>query len=147
MYDPNDNTMIHSKGTQAIMAPRVMANFGLTYTYKGFFANGSVHYTGPQSVAIANDQRIPGYVTNTLSLGYHFKPFGFLQSPTFKLNFTNLTGSIVRTGAMGAVYRGSDLNSHPVWSGSGSNTGGLGYGNSFMVEPRFTMVGSVSTSF
>lgn len=147
VYDPNDNTMIHSKGTQAIMAPRVMANFGLTYTYKGFFANGSVHYTGPQSVAIANDQRIPGYVTNTLSLGYHFKPFGFLQSPTFKLNFTNLTGSIVRTGAMGAVYRGSDLNSHPVWSGSGSNTGGLGYGNSFMVEPRFTMVGSVSTSF
>ncbi|MFT9361414.1 TonB-dependent receptor [Acetobacter okinawensis] len=143
--DPYDNTLIHSKGTQAIMAPRVMANFGLTYTYKGFFANGAVHYTGPQSVSIANDQRIPGYVTNTLSLGYHFKPFSFLKSPTFKLNFTNLTGSIVRTGAMGAVYRGSDLNTNPVWSGS--SAAAAGYGNSFMVEPRFTMVGSVSTSF
>ncbi|MCP1242205.1 TonB-dependent receptor [Acetobacter lambici] len=145
VWDPDNSTMIHSKGTQAIMAPRVMANFGLTYTYKGFFANGAVHYTGPQSVSIADDQRIPGYVTNTLSLGYHFKPFGFLKSPTFKLNFTNLTGSIVRTGAMGAVYTGSDRNSHSVWSGS--NGAGTGYGNSFMVEPRFTMVGSVSTSF
>ncbi|WP_338332265.1 TonB-dependent receptor domain-containing protein [Acetobacter sp. LMG 32666] len=145
VWDPNNSTMIHSKGTQAIMAPRVMANFGLTYTYKGFFANGAVHYTGPQSVSIANDQRIPGYVTNTLSLGYHFKPFGFLKSPTFKLNFTNLTGSIVRTGAMGAVYSGSDKNVNPVWSGSSASS--TGYGNSFMVEPRFTMVGSVSTSF
>ena len=138
VHDPYMNNgnggTIYSKGTQAIMAPRVMANFGLTYTYKGFFANGSVHYTGPQSVSIANDQRIPGYVTNTLSLGYHFKPIGFLKSPTFKMNFTNLTGSIVRTGAMGAIYRASDTNVD-------------GSGNSFMVEPRFTMVGSVSTSF
>ena len=135
VWDPNNGgSMIHSKGTQAIMAPRVMANFGLTYTYKGFFANGAVHYTGPQSVSIANDQRIPGYVTDTLSLGYHFKPMAFLKSPTFKLNFTNLTGSIVRTGAMGAIYKASDSNAD-------------GTGNSFMVEPRFTMVGSVSTSF
>ncbi|MGG6429072.1 TonB-dependent receptor [Acetobacter ghanensis] len=145
VLDTNSNTMIHSKGTQAIMAPRVMENFGLTYTYKGFFANGAVHYTGPQSVSVAGDERIPGYVTDTLSLGYHFKPFGFLKSPTFKLNFTNLTGSIVRTGAMGAVFTKNDVNSHMVWSGS--NPGATGYGNSFMVEPRFTMVGSVSTSF
>lgn len=141
----NSNQVVHVKGNQAIMAPRVMANFGLTYTYKGFFANGAVHYTGPQSVSLSNDQRLPGYVTDTLSLGYHFKPFSFLKSPTFKLNFTNLTGSIVRTGAMGAVFSKNDVNSHLVWSGS--NAGTLGYGNSFMVEPRFTMVGSVSTSF
>lgn len=136
VYDPymNNNAggYIHSKGTQAIMAPRIMANFGLTYTYKGFFANGSVHYTGPQSVSVANDQRIPGYVTNTLSLGYHFKPFGFVKSPTFKLNFTNPTGSIVRTGAMGAIYSVKDTASAA---------------NGFMVEPRFTMTGTVSTSF
>lgn len=59
--------MLHSKGIQAVIAPRIIANFGLTYTYKGFFANGAVHYTGPQSVSVANDQRIPGYVTNSLS--------------------------------------------------------------------------------
>nr|WP_246385185.1 TonB-dependent receptor [Gluconacetobacter asukensis] len=145
VMDPYTNTLIHSKGTQAVMAPHIMANFGLTYTYKGFFANGSVHYTGPQSVSIAGDQRMPGYVTDTLSLGYHFPAFLFAKSPTFRLNFTNLTGSIVRTGAMGVVYRGSDLNSHYVYSGSAAPT--LGYGNSFMVEPRFTMTGTVSTAF
>ncbi|NVN11254.1 TonB-dependent receptor [Nguyenibacter vanlangensis] len=145
VMDPYTNTLIHSKGTQAVMAPHVMANFGLTYTHKGFFANGSLHYTGPQSVSIAGDQRMPGYVTDTLSLGYHFPAFLFAKSPTFRLNFTNLTGSIVRTGALGVVYRGSDLNSHYVYSGSMPPT--LGYGNSFMVEPRFSMTGTVSTAF
>lgn len=143
VFDPYQQIMLHSKGMQAVMAPRIIANFGLTYTYKGFFANGSVHYTGPQSVSVANDQRIPGYVTNSLSLGYHFQPFSFLKSPTFKLNFTNLTGSIVRTGAMGAVYSARD--SSTVYSGS--SPAYTGYGNSFMVEPRFSMTGTVSTSF
>ncbi|GEC61925.1 hypothetical protein GOX01_22560 [Gluconobacter oxydans] len=143
VFDPYLNTMLHSKGTQAVMAPHVIANFGLTYTYKGFFANGSVHYTGPQSVSIAGDQRIPGYVTDTLSTGYHFKPFLFAQSPTFRLNFTNLTGSVVRTGAMGAVYSAKD----PSTVYSGNMASYTGYGNSFMVAPRFTMTGTVSTAF
>jgi len=143
VFDPYQGVLLHSKGTQAIMAPHVMANFGLTYTYAGFFGNASVHYTGPQSVSVAGDQRMPGYVTNTLSLGYHFKPFGFMKSPTFKLNFTNLTGAIERTGAMGAVYSRNDPST--VWSGSGASY--TGYGNSFMVVPRFTMAGTVSTSF
>ena len=104
-----------------------------------------MHYTGPQSVSIAGDQRMPGYVTNTLSLGYHFPAFLFAKSPTFRLNFTNLTGSIVRTGPMGVVYSRNDLNSHNVYSSSFAPT--MGYGNSFMVEPRFTMTGTVSTAF
>ena len=143
VFDPYLNTMLHSKGTQAVMAPHVIANFGLTYTYKGFFANGTVHYTGPQSVSIAGDQRIPGYVTDTLSMGYHFKPFMFAQSPTFRLNFTNLTGSIVRTGAMGAVYSAKD----PSTVHSGNLAPYTGYGNSFMVSPRFSMTGTISTAF
>lgn len=143
VFDPYQGIMLHSAGTQAIMAPHVMANFGLTYTYGGFFGNASVHYTGPQSVSVAGDQRIPGYVTDTLSLGYHFKPFLFAKSPTFKLNFSNLTGSIERTGAMGAIYSKRDTST--VWSGSMPSY--TGYGNSFMVTPRFTMAGTVSTSF
>ncbi|NHO32790.1 TonB-dependent receptor [Acetobacter fallax] len=145
VLDPNTNMMIHSKGTQAVMAPRVMANFGLTYVYKGFFANGTVHYSGAQSVSLAGDQHMPGYVTDTLSLGYHFPAFLFAKSPTFRLNFTNLTGSIVRTGPMGVVYSRKDANSMAVWSGS--QAAYTGYGNSFMVEPRFTMTGTISTSF
>ncbi|RFD19396.1 TonB-dependent receptor [Komagataeibacter melaceti] len=145
--DPNSGITYAAKGKQAIMAPRIMANFGLTYKYKGFFANGSLHYTGPQSVALDNSERIPGYVTDTLSLGYHFKPFMYAKSPTFRLNFTNLTGSIVRTGAMGAIYHGGQQggSTYPVFYGAAN--GRLAEGNSFMVEPRFTMTGTVSTSF
>lgn len=143
VYDPYQGVMLNSKGTQAIMAPTVMANFGLTYKYKGFFFNGTVHYTGPQSVSVAGDQRIPGYVTDSLALGYHFKPVSFLKSPTFRLNFANLTGSIVRTGAMGAVYSKND----PATVYNNYAPGSTGYGNSFMVEPRFNMTGTVSTAF
>lgn len=146
--DPTTGITYAAKGQQAIMAPRIMANFGLTYKYRGFFANAAVHYTGPQSVAIDNSERIPGYVTDTLSLGYHFKPFMYAKSPTFKLNFSNLTGSIVRTGAMGAIYHAGQQNSssaYPVFYGA--SNGRYADGNSFMVEPRFTMTGSVSTSF
>ncbi|NHN89304.1 TonB-dependent receptor plug domain-containing protein [Acetobacter sp. LMG 1627] len=145
VMDPYSNTLLHSKGSQAVMAPRVTANFGLSYTYRGFFSNATVHYTGPQSVSVAGDQRMPGYVTDTLSFGYHFKPFFFAKSPTVRLNFANLTGSIVRTGAMGVVYSRHDANSQLVWSGS--QAAYTGYGNSFMVEPRFNMTGTVSTSF
>ncbi|ETC98037.1 TonB-dependent receptor [Asaia sp. SF2.1] len=143
VFDPYTNVMLNSKGTQAIMAPRVLANFGLTYKYAGFFGNASLHYTGPQSVSVAGDQRMPGFVTNTISLGYRFKPIGIAQSPTIKLNFANVTGSIVRTGAMGAIYSAKD----PSTVYSGSLAPYTGYGNSFMTAARFTMTGTVSTSF
>nr|WP_282758516.1 TonB-dependent receptor plug domain-containing protein [Komagataeibacter saccharivorans] len=145
--DPTSGITYAAKGKQAIMAPHIMANFGLTYKYKGFFANGSVHYTGAQSVALDNSERIPGYVTDTLSLGYHFKPFMYAKSPTFRLNFTNLTGSIVRTGAMGAIYHAGTQGGYPVYYGASSAMGRYANGNSFMVEPRFTMTGTISTSF
>ena len=137
--------LIRAKGQQAIMAPHVMANFGLTYKYRGFFANASVHYTGPQSVALDNSERMPGYVTDTLSLGYRFKPFMYAKSPTFRLNFTNLTGSVVRTGAMGAIYSAGNQGGYNVYYGASG--GRSANGNSFMVEPRFTMTGTISTSF
>ena len=143
VFDPYTNVMLNSKGTQAIMAPRVLANFGLTYKYAGFFGNASLHYTGPQSVSVAGDQRMPGFVTNTISLGYRFHPVGIAQSPTIKLNFANVTGSIVRTGAMGAIYSAKD----PSTVYSGSSAPYTGYGNSFMTAARFTMTGTVSTSF
>lgn len=130
-----------TKGKQAPMAPHVMANFGLTYTHGGFFANGTVHYTGPQSVTLAGDERIPGYVTDTLSLGYHFKPWWMAQSPTFRLNFTNLTGAVVRTGSYGVGTNATKitlLNGNAISSTDEAQ---------FYVLPRFSMTGTISTSF
>lgn len=51
-----------------------MNSLGVIYTYKGFFANAALQYTGPQFVTLAGDQGIPGYITDALTLGYHFKP-------------------------------------------------------------------------
>ncbi|OAJ67594.1 TonB-dependent receptor [Gluconobacter cerinus] len=134
-------TAFRTKGTQAPLSPHVMANFGLTYVHQGFFANATVHYTGPQSVTIAGDQRIPGYVTNTLSLGYHFKPVWYAKSPTIRLNFTNLTGSIVRTGVVGV---GTNASAVRLMNG---NLSGNGSSAQFYVEPRFSMTGTISTGF
>lgn len=130
-----------TKGHEAPQAPHVMANFGLTYQKYGFFGNATLHYTGPQSVTLAGDERIPGYVTDTLSLGYHFKPFLYAKSPTFRLNFTNLTGAIVRTGVRGI---GTSNGSVRLMNG---NMSAAGSGASFYVEPRFSMTGTISTSF
>ncbi|WP_169925626.1 TonB-dependent receptor [Gluconobacter japonicus] len=134
-------TAFRTKGTQAPLSPHVMANFGLTYAHEGFFANATLHYTGPQSVSIAGDQRIPGYVTNTLSLGYHFKPVWYAKSPTIRLNFTNLTGSIVRTGVVGVA---TNTQAVRLMNGNLSKTGS---GAQFYVEPRFSMTGTISTAF
>lgn len=134
-------TAFRTKGTQAPLAPHVMANFGLTYTNAGFFGNATLHYTGPQSVTIAGDQRIPGYITNTLSLGYHFKPVWYAQSPTIRLNFTNLTGAVVRTGVVGV---GTNATAVRLMNG---NMSGAGSSAQFFVQPRFSMTGTISTSF
>ncbi len=134
-------TAFASKGKQAPLAPHFMANFGLTYTYKGIFANGALHYTGPQSTTLAGDQRMPGYFTNTLSLGYHFKPLWHAKSPTIRLNFTNLTGAILRTGVVGVGTNASQVR---LMNGNLSNTGS---GAQFILEPRFTVTGTVSTAF
>ncbi|WP_242010554.1 TonB-dependent receptor [Acetobacter musti] len=138
---PYGNTYLPTKGLQSILTPRVMANFGVSYNSTGFFGNFALHYTGPQSVTLVDDQRMPGFVTDTLAIGYHFKPFSFMKSPTFRLNFSNLTGSIVRVGTTGVAN-----NLHNVTLLDGSTLAG-GSGASFYVLPRFSMTGTVSTDF
>lgn len=136
-----NRTAFLTKGKQAPLSPRFLANFGLTYTKGGFFSNATLHYAGPQSVTIAGDQRMPGYITNTLSLGYHFKPLGYAQTPTIRLNFANLTGSVVRTGVVGIQNNASAVR---LMNG---NMSGAGSSAQFFVEPRFNMTGTISTSF
>ncbi|MFT9380837.1 MULTISPECIES: TonB-dependent receptor [unclassified Gluconobacter] len=138
---PYGDTYLPTKGKQSILTPRVLANFGLTYSNAGFFGNFSLHYTGPQSVTLVGDQRMPGFVTNTLALGYHFKPLYFLRTPTFRLNFSNLTGSIIRVGTTGITN-----NYHNVTLLDGSTLAGSN-GASFYVLPRFSMTGTISSDF
>ncbi|WP_456306001.1 TonB-dependent receptor [Komagataeibacter rhaeticus] len=140
---PLDGSYMPTKGHNAVMAPHVLANFGLTYTYKGFFSNFGLHYASSQSTSLAGDERMPGYVSDTLALGYHFHSYSFMQTPTFRLNFTNLTGSIVRTGTTGVT---TNANSVRLMNGMMSDPD-YNSPNTYIVEPRFSMTGSISTSF
>lgn len=139
---PYLNSYLPTKGKQAVMAPHVSASFNLAYDDSRFFGNVGIKYIGPQSVTLVGDERMPGFVSDSISVGYHFKPFGFLKSPTFRLNFNNITGSIVRTLPKGIA---TNLNATTLLNGT--DVAAATSGAQFYVMPRFNMTGTVSTAF
>jgi len=139
---PYGASYLPTKGKQSILTPRFLANAGLTYESNGFFGNASVHYTGPQSVTLVGDQRMPGFVTNQVALGYHFKPFYYLKTPTIRMNFANITGSVIRVGANGIATNRNAVTLINGTAGPAANAGAL-----FYVQPNFSMVGTFSTDF
>ncbi|MDT8871768.1 hypothetical protein RAA17_13295 [Komagataeibacter rhaeticus] len=90
---------------------------------------------------MVGDERMPGFVTDTLAVGYHFRPLSFAKTPTIRLNFSNLTGSIVRVGTTGVA---NNMNAVTLLNGQ---TVAGGAGASFYVLPRFSMTGTISTDF
>ncbi|GBQ20470.1 TonB-dependent receptor [Tanticharoenia sakaeratensis NBRC 103193] len=139
---PYVNSYLPTKGKQAIASPHVITSGGLSYDDGHFFGNATLKYVGPQSVTLVGDQRMPGFITDGISLGYHFKPLGFAKSPTILLNFRNLTGSVVRSGIYGVA-----TNRYAVTLVNGQAGPAAGTGSQFYVEPRFNMTGTISTSF
>ncbi|MBB2173180.1 TonB-dependent receptor plug domain-containing protein [Gluconacetobacter asukensis] len=139
---PYATSYLPTKGKQAIASPHVITSAGLSYDDGHFFGNLSLKYVGPQSVTLVGDQRMPGYMTDSVSIGYHFKPISFMKSPTFRLNFRNLTGSVVRS----SIY-GTAINRYAVTLINGMAGPSTGSGAQFWLEPRFSMTGTISTSF
>lgn len=135
------NTYMHTKGKQAVMAPKVSASFNLAYDDSHFFGNVGIKYISSQSVTMVGDERMPGFVSDSIAIGYHFRPFGFVKSPTFRLNFNNITGSIERT-----MPKGIATNLYPTMLLNGTMSS-AGTGAQFYVMPRFNMTGTISTSF
>lgn len=45
-----------------------------------------------------NDEHIPGYFTNNVTLGYRMHKIGFLKAPQFQLNLSNIADAKFRTG-------------------------------------------------
>ncbi|QEH96995.1 TonB-dependent receptor [Gluconobacter thailandicus] len=132
---------LRTKGKTPIITPTIMGSVGLTYEEGPFFMNASLHYTGKQYSTFMNDQALPHYFTNSLTFGYHFPKFFIAKSPTFKLNFANLTGQ----NKLGGVYG---------FSNNARATTGV-YGNAISADstptytpsPSFNMMGTISTSF
>ncbi|MBM9400193.1 TonB-dependent receptor [Gluconacetobacter azotocaptans] len=132
---------LRTQGKRPIMTPKYMASVGLTYNEGPFFLNATLHYTGQQYSTFMNDQAMPSYFTNSIALGYHFPTMWIAKSPTFRLNFSNVTGQ----NKLGGVYAFSNnakstvgVNGHAIAADSAPT---------YSPMPPFSMMGTLSTSF
>ncbi|KXV22849.1 TonB-dependent receptor [Gluconobacter japonicus] len=80
-----------TSGKTMVMSPKFMASVGVHYNYRNFFGNLDFHWVDSQYSTFMNDQSMPAYKTVDLGIGYRFKKVFAFQSPTIRLNFTNLT--------------------------------------------------------
>ncbi|WP_146881245.1 TonB-dependent receptor, partial [Acetobacter tropicalis] len=138
---PSQGDLLPTKGLRPVQAPSIMANFGLTYDNGNVFGNVGIHYTGSQYATFMNDQKIPGYITDSIAIGYRFPSFWLLHKPVFKMNFNNITGSFVRTGIF------SPAANYRTVKGIYGTTMSGGTGSNFYLMPRFNMTGSISVDF
>ena len=128
---------LRTKGKTPVMTPKYMASVGLTYNEGPFFMNASLRFTAKQYSSFMNDQAMPYYFSNTIALGYHFPKVWIAQSPTFRLNFSNVTGQ----NKLGSVYS---------FSNNARSTVGI-YGHKIAADssptyaplPSFSMIGTV----
>lgn len=92
------NDFLPTKGKTQIMTPSIQAALGLNYDDSHFFASINLKYIGKQYATFMNDEHIPGYFTNNVTLGYRMKKLGFLKAPQFQLNLSNIADAKFRTG-------------------------------------------------
>ncbi|MBM9399994.1 TonB-dependent receptor [Gluconacetobacter azotocaptans] len=129
-----------TKGKHAIQSPKTQASLGLDWDDGSFFANLNLKYVGAQYSTFMNDQKLPFFVTNSVTLGYRLRSLLFLKAPQFQLNFNNITGAVRRSG----VYS---------FTSNAKATRGVygtlipGNAPTYYLLPGFAMIGSVSTAF
>ncbi|MEN3167748.1 TonB-dependent receptor [Gluconobacter sp. OJB] len=97
----NEKTVVDylpTKGKIQIQSPKVQAAFGLDYDDGKFFFNGQIKYIGSQYSTFMDDNKIPGYITDSIALGYRLPNLGIVKSPQIQVNMSNLTGAHFRNG-------------------------------------------------
>lgn len=82
---------VFSKGKFAPQTPRYQFGLNLDYDDGHLFGGYSLKYVARQYATFTNDQHIPSYITMNIDLGYRFKDWGPMKSPTLKLNLRNIT--------------------------------------------------------
>ncbi|NHN86775.1 TonB-dependent receptor plug domain-containing protein [Acetobacter musti] len=134
------NDYLPTKGKVAVQAPRTQAALGLDWDDGSFFANVNIKYVGSQYSTLMNDQKVPYYVTDSVTLGYRLKQLSLLKAPQFQLNLSNITGAVRRTG----VY---SFTSNALATRGVYGTTIAGSAPTYYLLPGFTMMGTLSTSF
>ncbi|GBQ29668.1 TonB-dependent receptor [Gluconacetobacter azotocaptans DSM 13594] len=90
---PRQGTYLPTAGKTATGSPTWTGNVSLSYDDSKFFGNIQMHYVSGQYATFMNDEKLPGYKTVDMSLGYRFPNVGPVKAPKLQLNLVNLTNN------------------------------------------------------
>lgn len=90
-----------TKGKFAVKSPEFTGAIGLDYDNDTFFANVAVKYIGKQYSTFTNDQKIPGFATADLVLGYRLGDIWRAKGTEVRLNFKNISDNKFLSGVSG----------------------------------------------
>lgn len=127
---------LRTAGKTQIASPHYQAGLGLSYDDGTFFGSVNIKYIGSQYSTLMNDEKMPGYVTNSVILGYRLPKFVMFNRPSIQVNLNNISNSTQRTG----VYSYSDnaRTTRGVFGGTIS-----GSSPTYYVEPGFSALMTV----
>ncbi|MGK2911852.1 MAG: TonB-dependent receptor [Sphingobium sp.] len=78
-------------GKTMVRSPKWIANGGVNFDSGPVYASATVKATSSQFSTFMNNQKMPGYQTLDIALGYRFRSGGLLSKPTLSLNLNNLS--------------------------------------------------------
>ncbi|OUJ15295.1 TonB-dependent receptor [Acetobacter sp. DsW_063] len=79
-----------TKGKIAVQSPEFSAAAGISYDDGHIFGNFVFNYVSSQYSTLMDDEKIPGYETANMTLGYRMRSIGFAQHPQIQLNVINI---------------------------------------------------------
>lgn len=129
-----------TRGKRPVRTPEFSGAIGLTYDDGDMFGQFNGRYVGSTYSTFMNDEKIPGFATANLALGYRLHKAGFLQTPQIQLNLINLG----RSGYLSGV-NGVSLNRLPTRGVYGSLISGKA--PTYFVGGGFAGVVSLSSGF
>lgn len=129
-----------TRGKKAIRTPDFSGSLGLSYDDTHLFSQFTLNYVGPTYSTFMNDERIPGFMTANLSMGYRLRQVGFARSPQIQLNLINL-------GQSGYLSGVNSVSANARTTQGVYGTTIAGKAPTYFVGGGFAGVVSVSTGF
>ena len=134
-----DPTIIHYNNSTLAFSPSTILNGFITFHHKGFEATWHTNYVSRMYLDNTEnlDRSLPGYSVSNISLGYTYKPKGFLKEAIFRVNFNNIFNK--RYAASGWVWSSILGEQHP--------NDNRYYQIGFMPMAGFTIMGNLTLKF
>jgi iron complex outermembrane receptor protein len=82
---------LKTAGKTATGSPALTGNVSLNYDNGSLFGNIQAHYVSSQYSTFTNDEKLPGYATLDMAVGYRLPQIGAVKQPILKLNVMNIT--------------------------------------------------------